>query len=277
MKQHTIHRPYKFTGRGIHSGKSVTMTLLPAPENHGIVFQRIDKGDNQLVCANASNICHTRRSTCLRENRIKVRTPEHILAALYGMGVDNVLILLDNVEVPIMDGGAKVFAEAIKADGLVEQKDEKRFIVPKGKFEFEDKKSGARITVEPAEEPSFEVVIDFNSKVLGVQKACFDNSVDFATEIAPCRTFCFYKDIRMLKAMGLIKGGTLDNALVIDEPKGYYGGATPLFPDECARHKLLDVIGDFALAGNAIKGKITAYKPGHKFNGEALQAFLKII
>jgi len=277
MKQHTLKATYSFTGKGIHSGKRVTMTLLPAPEEYGIVFQRVDKAGEKFVKALACNVIRSRRSTCITENNVKIRTPEHILATLYGLGVDNALIQLDNVEVPIMDGSAKEFAEAIVRDGLIEQKEERRFYVPEKPFIYEDSKFGSRIVIMPADEPSFEVEIDFKSQVIGIQQCTFDGSTDFTSQIAPGRTFCFLKEIRTLSALGLIKGGSLDNALVIDEPDGYYGGTSPRFSNECARHKMLDLLGDFALAGRQIKGKVKVFKPGHRFNTNALKLFLETI
>jgi len=252
------------------------MTIAPAPVNHGIVFERTDAG-NARVEALISNFEKARRSTFLKKGKIKIRTTEHLMSALAGMGIDNVLISLDSAELPILDGSSMPYVQAFASDGLVEQEAERIFIRIPGRFEYCDPKSGSRIVVEPADKPSFEVTVDFNSKVLGVQHAYFDETVDYASQVAPCRTFCFLKEIRPLLALGLIKGGSLDNALVVDEPNGYYNNPTLRFENECARHKLLDIIGDFALAGHPLAGKVIAYKPGHSINANALKALISQI
>ena len=274
MKQHTLLSTYTFSGKGLHSGKSVTMHLLPAPEDYGIVFQRTDLGADVMVHARAENVIQTRRSTTLAERGVKTVTAEHLLSALFALGVDNALIQIDAAEVPILDGSARAYAEAIREHGLMAQHADRRPIVVERPFVWEDPGSGSRIALEPSDDFSVEVTIDFKSRVIGRQQARFDASVDYTTEIAPCRTFCFRKEVLMLRLMGLIKGGSLDNALVVDEPRGYVGDPALLFPDEPARHKLLDLLGDFALAGRPIQGHITAYKPGHKANTTALKQFL---
>ena len=271
MNQHTIASPVEFTGVGIHSGKPVTMRILPASAGEGIVFVR----GGRRIAASYLNVVKSRRNTCLAAEGSRVRTPEHILSALYGLGIDNALIELDNEEVPIMDGSALPFAEAICSAGRAELTAQRSYIKVPRRFEFTC--GGSRLVIEPADEPSFEVEIDFSSKVIGIQKAGFDFSMDYTSEVAPCRTFCFLREVRLLRFLGLIRGGSLDNALVVDEPRGYYGGAAPRFDNECARHKLLDLIGDFSLAGAPILGKIYAYKPGHRFNTSALAAFMKTL
>ena len=271
MNQHTLASPIEFSGVGIHSGKPSTMKILPAPAGHGIVFSR----GGRLIAASYANVARSRRSTSLSLGGVRVRTPEHILSALCGLGIDNALIELDREEVPIMDGSALPFAEALLKGGLKELPAERRYIKVPERFEFSS--GGSRLVIEPAAEPSFEVEIDFNSKVIGLQKAVFDFSMDYVREIAPCRTFCFLGEVRRLRLLGLIRGGTLDNALVVDEPRGYYGGAVPRFSNECARHKLLDLVGDFSLAGAPVLGKIYAYKPGHRFNTSTLAALMKIL
>ena len=274
MKQHTLLSTYTFTGKGLHTGKSVTMHLLPAPEDYGIVFQRMDLGSDVLVHARVENVIQTRRSTTLAERGVKIVTAEHLLSALSALGVDNVLIQIDSAEVPILDGSARAYADAIRQHGLMVQHADRCPIVVERPFVWEDAHSGSRISFEPAEEFSVDVTIDFKSKVIGRQQAHLDAAVDYAAEIAPCRTFCFRKEVMMLRLMGLIKGGSLDNALVVDEPRGYLGDPVLLFPDEPARHKLLDLLGDLALAGRPIQGHVTAYKPGHKVNTTALKQFL---
>lgn len=274
MKQHTLNSTYTFSGKGLHTGKPVTMQLLPAPEDYGIVFQRTDLGDDVLVHARVENVIQTRRCTTLSERGVKIITAEHLLSALSALGVDNALVQIDAAEVPILDGSARPYVEAICEHGLIEQPAECRQILVDKPFVYEDPRSGSRIAFEPAADFSVDVTIDFKSQVIGTQQAHWDRSVDYAREIAPCRTFCFRKEVRMLRFLGLIKGGSLDNALVVDEPRGYLGDPVLQFPDEPARHKLLDLLGDLALAGRPIQGHITAYKPGHKANTTALKLFL---
>ena len=275
MRQHTLQAPCTFSGKGLHTGKPVTMRVLPAPAGTGIVFCRTDLGPEALVPARVACVTQARRSTTLSQGGVKVVTPEHLLSACYGLGVDNARVDLDAPEVPILDGSAKPYADAFLSCGLAEQDASRDWLVVTKPFVYEDARSDSRITFEPAETPSFEVTVDYHSEVLGVQDARFEAGTDYAREIAPCRTFCFFHEIELLLKLGLIKGGSLDNALVIDEPKGYLGGKTPFFPNEPARHKLLDLLGDFALAGKPILGRVTAWKPGHKVNTQALKQFLE--
>lgn len=275
MKQRTLQVTYVFKGKGLHSGKKTSVSLHPAPENHGIVFQRVDRRGEPCVKASADNVYKTKRSTTLKDGRAKVGMIEHLLAALYALGLDNVLVQVDGPEIPILDGSAYPYVRTINPAMIVEQDAERHQVEITERFEYHDVDTGAYVIFEPAEESSMEITIDFNSKVLGIQKAEFSDSVDFTSQIAPCRTFCFAKEVRKLRFLGLIKGGSLDNAIVIDEPSGYYKGTELRFEDECARHKLLDFIGDISLAGCRIKGRITAYKPGHKINTEALSALMK--
>ena len=274
MKQHTLNSTYSFSGKGLHTGKPVTMQLLPAPPDYGIVFQRTDLGSGVEVHARVENVIQTRRCTTLSERGVKIMTAEHLLSALYALGVDNALVQIDAAEVPILDGSARPYVEAFQEHGLMEQPADRRPIVVERPFVYENPKSGSRIAFEPADEFAVDVTIDFKSKVIGVQHAHFDPSVDYAREIAPCRTFCFRKEILMLRLLGLIKGGSLENALVVDEPRGFLGDPVLQFPDEPARHKLLDLLGDLALAGRPIQGRVTAYKPGHKTNANALKQLL---
>lgn len=275
MKQHTIASSCTFAGVGLHSGKAVEMRLLPAPDNYGLVFQRTDLGEEVFVHPRIENVVRTRRCTEFAENGVRIRTAEHLLAALRGLGVDNVLVQLDAAEVPILDGSALPYVTAIRRCGLLEQKEERRYRVVTRHAEFRDPKSGSYIEVDPCDGLAVDLAIDFKSPMVGRQKACFDDTVDFATQIAPCRTFCFNREIALLRFFGLIKGGSLDNALVIDErKKQFMGGKTLQFDNELARHKLLDLLGDFALAGLPLRGRITAYKPGHGINTKALQSFI---
>ena len=274
MRQHTLQSPCTFSGKGLHSGSPVTMRVLPAPAGTGIVFCRTDLGPDAVLPARLAYVDKTRRSTSLSNGGVKVVTTEHLLSACYGLGLDNLRVELDAAEVPIFDGSAATFAEAFLSCGLVEQEAERDCLVVEKPFLYEDDRSDSWLRFEPAEAPSFSVTIDFHSEVVGVQQAVFDAQTDYAREIAPCRTFCFFHEIEFLLKLGLIKGGSLDNALVVDEPKGYLGGKTPFFENELARHKLLDLLGDFALVGRPILGRVTAYKPGHKVNTQALKHLL---
>lgn len=275
MKQHTLRAAYSFTGKGLHTGRKVTMNLMPAPDGYGVVFQRTDLGFEVFVHPRVENVSQTLRCTTISENGIEIKTPEHLLSALMGLKIDNVLVQLDAPEVPILDGSAKPFVDEILRDGLLEQRSERKFYTVTRHIEYEDSRSDSRIVVDPADGPEFDVTIDFSSKVLGVQQAHYDESICYETEIAPCRTFCFFQEVEFLLKRGLIKGGDLDNALVIDEPRGYLGDKKLYFDNECARHKLLDLIGDFSLLGMPIKGRVTAYKPGHRTNTGALAALIK--
>lgn len=274
MKQHTLSRTYTFEGVGLHSGRHVNISLCPAPEETGIVFRRLDRNGAEIKAV-AANFHRGARSTSLKSGGVSVHTVEHLLSAFAGMGVDNAVVEMDGAEVPILDGSSKPFAQAIAADGLVEQSAERSVITVTEPFEYRDSRRGSYLKIEPAPATSYHVQIDFHSRVIGFQEACFDGT-GYLSEVAPGRTFCFKREIKWLRLLGLIKGGSLDNALVIDEPRGYLGCA-PAFDNECARHKLLDLIGDFSLAGKPIIGRITAFKPGHKFNVTALKAFLESV
>lgn len=300
MNQRTLKRQYQFEGKGLHSGRFAHLTICPAPAGAGIRFQRTDLGTDAFVDALAENVSSTSRSTTLSRGRVSVGTVEHLLSALTGLGVDNALVMTDSSEVPILDGSALPYVEAIGADGLLEQDAPRQYVEFKEELRVEDKSSGAYIRVIPADEPSFEVTIDFNSGVLGVQTVAFDFSKDYATEIAPCRTFCFFREISTLLSFGLVKGGTLDNAIVIVDapvsrrkldrmarmfnqpsvsvsPDGYLSNVDLRFPDECGRHKLLDLMGDMRLAGGFPKARIIAYKPGHKLNTSAAKKIRQTI
>ncbi|MEN6619653.1 MAG: bifunctional UDP-3-O-[3-hydroxymyristoyl] N-acetylglucosamine deacetylase/3-hydroxyacyl-ACP dehydratase [Rikenellaceae bacterium] len=289
IKQKTINQSIVFLGRGLHTGQNVTMKLNPAPENHGVKFQRTDIAGEPIICALADYVTATQRGTTLQSGEVSVSTIEHILSALYGLGVDNVLIRLDGPEVPILDGSSKQYAEEILKCGLKEQSAEKIYFTPKKKIYYKDEASGAEITVLPDEDFSIDLMIDFNSKVLGSQYASFNSNMDYAHEVASSRTFVFLHDVLPLLKNNLIKGGDLQNAIVIVEkpisqedidtisgefklPKiesievGYLNHLQLRFPNECARHKLLDVIGDFSLVGFPVKAKIIANKSGHKIN-----------
>ena len=277
MNQHTIKQAYHFEGKGLHTGTYVHMTLLPAPANTSIRFRRIDLQDKPVVEVLAEFVTSTARSTTLSDNGAEVVTVEHILSALMGLGVDNAFIELDNREVPILNGSAQPYCEAILKDGLEDQGVARRFIDIPYCLEVRDQRSGSWVRIEPADAPSADVTVDFNSPVLGVQKTHWDLQTDYATQIGVCRTFCFYREIDALIKNNLIKGGDLDNALVVTD-EGYLGNPELHFPDECGRHKLLDLLGDIRLAGGYLNARISAYKSGHTINtkaAKALRALLK--
>lgn len=300
MNQHTLRETYRFRGKGLHTGAEVEMTILPAPDNYGIVFQRIDLGDELYVEASVDNLWRMDRSTCLSKDGVQIFTTEHLMAALSGMGVDNALVQLDAPEIPILDGSALPFVEAIKAIGLTEQRSERIFLTPEQPFEYFDNDSGSQILVIPSDNFEVDVTIDFNSKVLGVQEAHFDHAQDFASQIACCRTFCFFHELEKLVEANLIRGGNMDNAIVVVEdevdkatidrvgaafgvdnlerlPQGYLSNVALHFDNECARHKLLDVMGDFALLGHPLNAKVIARKPGHRVNTCAASILSKIL
>ena len=267
------------------------MTVSPAPADTGIVFKRTDIGQDALVEALAENVSSTARSTTISKGDASVSTIEHILSALTGMGVDNALIEIDNVEVPILDGSAKPYIEAIWKDGFQEQDAPRKYIELKETVEVVNEK-GSVVRLEPAEDFSYDIKIDFNSRVLGVQHAQWDSSVVYPEEIGVCRTFVFFHEIEFLFNNGLVKGGDVDNAIVIVEhpvtkeqvdnisrlfnvpslevrEDGYLSNLQLRFTNECARHKLLDLIGDLRLCGGFLKAKITAEKAGHGINTTA--------
>ena len=250
---------------------------MPGPADSGVVFRRTDLPGKPEIHALAENVSNTARSTTISESGAEVVTIEHIMSALTGLGVDNAVIELDNREVPILDGSARLYAEAIAKDGLQDQGVPRKMIQLPLAIKVTDPKSGSWVKIEPAGEPSAHITVDFGSKVLGVQSAGWSLSTDYAAEIAPCRTFCFFKEIESMLKNGLIKGGDLDNALVVTDD-GYMGNPTLHFTDECGRHKLLDLLGDIRLAGGYLNAHVTAFKPGHSINtkaAKALRALLK--
>ena len=289
--QQTLRKSYLFEGKGLHTGRVARMTVSPAPADTGIVFKRTDIGEDALVEALAENVSSTARSTTISKGDASVSTIEHILSALTGMGVDNALIEIDNVEVPILDGSAKPYIDAIWKDGFQEQDAPRKYIELKETVEVVNEK-GSIVRLEPADDFSYDIKIDFNSKVLGVQHAQWDSSVVYPEEIGVCRTFVFFHEIEFLFNNGLVKGGDVDNAIVIVEhpvtkeqvdnmsrlfnvpslevrEDGYLSNLKLRFTNECARHKLLDLIGDLRLCGGFLKAKITAEKAGHGINTTA--------
>lgn len=300
MTQKTLKKCYSFEGKGLHTGKYAAMTVKPAPVNTGIVFKRTDIGRHALIRAVADNVSDTSRSTSLTENGITVRTVEHILSALTGLGVDNAIIEVDNIEIPILDGSARRYSLLIAKDGLEEQDAQRRDIEIKEPIELKDENSGAWIKIEPAETFSYDVTVDFNSKVLGIQNAVWNPDINYVSQIGQCRTFVFFHEIEYLFKNNLIKGGDVDNAIVIvehpvtdkqlsdlsllfDKEKleitegGYLNNLSLRFKNECGRHKLLDLIGDLRLSGGFINAKITAFKPGHTINTAAAKKLAAIV
>ena len=289
MKQLTLSKPFTLTGKGLHTGAMVEATVMPAPEGHGYKFQRTDLEGEPVIDALAENVVSTQRGTVIARGEISVSTIEHLMAALYASGVDNALIRVNAPEVPILDGSSKLWLEAINATGLTEQKAEKDFYVVKQKIELADEATGSKILILPDDEFSVEVKVNFESPVLSNQYASMEHINEFETEIAGARTFVFVREIEPLVRAGYIKGGDLDNAIVIyDSPLsqesldkvadtmgvehhtvdgfGYINPKPLAHDNEPARHKLLDIIGDIALIGRPLKGKIIATKPGHGIN-----------
>ncbi len=290
--QQTLKKSYSFEGKGLHTGRIAKMTICPAPENTGIRFRRTDIGEDAYIDALAENVSNTARSTTISCSEVSVMTIEHVLSALTGMGVDNAVIDIDNVEVPILDGSAKPYIDAIWKDGFEQQNSPRKYIEIKETIEVRNEEKGSLVRIEPADEFSYDIMVDFNSRVLGVQHALWDDSVIYAEEIGVCRTFVFFHEIEFLFNNNLVKGGDVDNAIVIVEhpvteeqiqrmstlfnvpalkvrEDGYLSNLVLRFPNECSRHKLLDLIGDLRLCGGFLKAKVTAEKVGHGINTAA--------
>ncbi len=289
--QKTIHKSVTLRGKGLHSGIDVEVTFSPAPVNHGFIFRRNDLPGKPLIHALAENVTDTSRGTTLEENGGKVQTIEHILAACVGMELDNVLIEMNGPEAPILDGSSGVYVNAIEEAGIEEQDEPKVFFTPSEKVEYYDDQKGIHIIAYPDEALTINVLIDYNSKVLGNQYATLEDLKRFKKEIAPCRTFVFLHELEFLLKNNLIKGGDLDNAIVIMDrkveqeeldrlatlfnkpkikikPEGVLNNIELHYPNEPARHKLLDMMGDLSLIGMPFKGKIIATRPGHHANTE---------
>ena len=299
-KQRTLAQAITFKGTGLHTGAAVEMTVEAAGENTGIRFQRVDLEGQPVVEALADNVTDTSRGTTLEKRDAKVTTVEHILAALWGMGIDNALIRIDGPEIPIMDGSARRYVEAIAEAGTVEQAAERVYYRVSEKTVFSIPETGTELVIYPDDRFSAEVSIDYDSQVLGNQYARLDCLCDFAEQIAACRTFVFAHELEPLLKNNLIKGGDLDNAIVIAEegvtkeeveriaavfdkkdvqvmPNGLLNNLQLRFRNEPARHKLLDLIGDLALTGQRIRGSVFAYKPGHYANTELAKILRKNI
>lgn len=300
-KQRTIQTPISLAGAGLHTGEQVTLTLRPAKENTGLVFSRVDLGPEAFIEADAHLVVDTDRGTSIAFNGMRVATVEHVLAALTGMGIDNAIIEVDKAETPILDGSSRFYVEAIKQAGTIEQDAPRAYFEIKEPIRFYHEEKDCEIIALPADEYRITCLIDYQSKVLGHQHASLTDMKDFASSIAPCRTFVFLHELEYLLDQNLIKGGDLSNAIVFaDKPvsqaeldrmaklfnrpsvevrsEGILNNVDFLFDNEPARHKLLDIIGDLTLAGKPIKGHIIASKPGHASNvlfAKHLKALIK--
>lgn len=300
VKQRTLAKEISLTGVGLHTGAEVTLTLKPAPVNHGYTFVRVDLEGNPVIEADANYVVNTQRGTNLEKRGVKIQTSEHVLAALVGMEVDNCILELNASEPPIMDGSSKYFVEAIEKAGIEEQDAPREEYIVKDIISYTDEETGSEIIVMPADEYQVTTMVDFGTKVLGTQNATLKNLSDFKDEISNSRTFSFLHELEMLLEHGLIKGGDLNNAIVyVDKklspetmeklkvafgkdsiavkPNGVLDNLTLHHPNEAARHKLLDVIGDLALIGTRIRGKVIANKPGHFVNTQFAKKLSKII
>ena len=291
VQQNTIEREVSISGKGLHTGVEVTLTFKPAPENHGFKFKRTDLKDQPVIDAYISKVKGTSRGTVLKEGEVSISTIEHVMAALIGADLDNVLMEITGPEVPILDGSSAPYMVALKEAGLVPQSAEREYFEIKKKIVYKNPETGTELIAYPDDHFSLDVLISYNSVVLGNQFASFNSTSDFATDIAPCRTFVFVRELEMLLKNNLVKGGELDNAIVIMDQAmpqteldriadlfnqkhiivneiGILNNLKLHFDNECARHKLLDVIGDIALVGRRIKGRIIAKRPGHGPNIE---------
>ena len=300
LKQNTLNGSFSLCGKGLHTGLSLTVTFNPADENHGYKIQRIDLPGMPVIDAVAENVVDTQRGTVLAKGDVRCSTVEHAMAALYALGVDNVLIQVNGPEFPILDGSAILYVKEIQRVGLKQQNAPKDYYVIHKKMEFRDDKTGACITLLPDEAFSITSMISFNSQVLNCQFATLDNMEHFDTEVAAARTFVFVREIEPLLRAGLIKGGDLDNAVVIYEQEtsqeildklcqetgaehhdakelGYIQHKPLVWENEPARHKLLDIIGDMALIGKPLKGRIIATRPGHTINNKFARMMRKEI
>jgi UDP-3-O-[3-hydroxymyristoyl] N-acetylglucosamine deacetylase/3-hydroxyacyl-[acyl-carrier-protein] dehydratase len=300
VKQTTLSKESSLTGVGLHTGKEVTIVFKPAPANNGYTFVRVDLEGSPVIEADANYVVNTQRGTNLEKLGVKIHTSEHVLAALVGMEVDNCIIELNASEPPIMDGSSKFFIEAIEKAGIEELDAPREEYIVKEVISYLDEESGSEITIIPSEEYQVTTMVDFGTKVLGTQNASLKHISEFKKEIADARTFSFLHEIEMLLEHGLIKGGDLNNAIVYvdkelspqtmeklreafgkDEisvkPNGILDNLNLHYPNEAARHKLLDVIGDLALVGTRIRGKVIANKPGHYVNTQFAKKLSKLI
>ena len=294
-KQRTINAPVSLSGVGLHTGAKVNITILPAPENHGYVFQRVDMEGQPTIPADCDLVVGTQRGTTLEYKGARVYTTEHVLSAIYGCKIDNALIQIDGPEIPIMDGSAWPFVEAIESVGYKEQSADRKYLTLMENLTYEDKERGIEMLAVPTEGGEFRVtvMVDYNSPVLGTQHAHMYQLNHYVQEISRCRTFVFLRELELLAKNGLIKGGSLDNAIVMVERAyseqeikdilkllgkedmevkvegiGVLNTVKLQYENEPARHKLLDIVGDLALVGRFIRGHILAARPGHYGNVE---------
>ncbi len=295
MNQQTLKKEYHFNGKSLHTGTDVSVCIKPAETGTGILFVRTDLG--KKIPAIATKVVNTARSTQIGDGDVVVGTVEHILSAFTGLGIDNAIVEVSGSEMPILDGSASVYVKAFLSDGLLVQDAGRKYIDIREPIVVENE-SGSRIEITPADKPSIDVEVDFSSEVLGVQTAHWDENVDYASQIAPCRTFCFLHELEQLLSLGLVKGGDVDNAIVVVEHPvngeradrisklfnvegirtdkvGYLNNLELYFPNECGRHKLLDIIGDMRLAGGYLNAHVKAYKPGHSINTRAALAVME--
>ena len=296
IKQCTLGDSFSLTGKGLHTGLKLTLTILPAPEDHGYKIQRIDLPGEPIIDAIAENVVDTRRGTVVGKGDTRISTIEHALSALYALGIDNCLMQVNGPEFPILDGSAVMYVNRIKEIGIEEQAAQKDYYIIRKKIEVKDENTGSCITILPDEQFSITAMCSFESKFINSQFATIDNIDDFSKEIAPARTFVFVRDIMPLLQANLIKGGDMDNAIIIyevEQPQdkldgladllgvprldasklGYIQHKPIVWENECTRHKLLDIIGDMALIGCPIQGRIVAEKPGHTINN----AFARLV
>jgi len=299
VKQRTLLNEFTLSGKGLHTGKNVSITFCPAPENHGYKFMRTDLENQPIMNADASYVVDTSRGTVLQKGNMKLQTVEHALSALYGMEIDNCLLKLDASEPPILDGSSKFYVQGIEKVGILEQDAIREYFVVKEPITYKDESRNADITILPDNDYSVEAMISFDSKVLANQFARLTSLTEYKDEISMCRTFVFVRELEFLLNNNLVKGGDLDNAIVImdqvmeqkeldriadlfdhthvEVKEGILSNLQLFFHNECARHKLLDIIGDLALCGKFIKGRVIASCPGHGPNTEMAKLLIKRI
>lgn len=300
MKQRTLQKSFTLQGIGLHTGQDIIVTFNPAPEDHGYKIRRVDLEDQPVIDALAEYVVNTQRGTVLGKGNITVSTIEHGFSALYALGIDNCLIDVNASEFPILDGSAIEYVQEIRKAGIIEQDKDKDYYIVRNKMEVTDPATGSKLTLLPDDAFCINSFIEFDSQYIPNQSASMDSVTDFENDIAACRTFVFVREIEQLRKAGLIKGGNLDNAIVIYEKKlsqkeldeiadelgvphhnadelGYLNHRKLAFPNEPARHKLLDIIGDISLIGKPIKGRLIAHKPGHKINNQLARMIRKDI
>ncbi|RNC64074.1 bifunctional UDP-3-O-[3-hydroxymyristoyl] N-acetylglucosamine deacetylase/3-hydroxyacyl-ACP dehydratase [Proteiniphilum sp. X52] len=300
MKQKTLQNSFTLSGVGLHTGLDIVVTFNPAPVDHGYKIKRIDLENQPVIEVLAENVVNTQRGTVIGKGKATVSTIEHGLSALFALGIDNCLIEVNASEFPILDGSAVEYVREIRKAGIQEQDKDKDFYIVRKKIEVSDPETGSKLTLLPDDSFCINSFIEFESQYIPNQSASMDNIADYEAEIAPARTFVFVREIQQLRQAGLIKGGNLDNAIVIYERKlsqkelddiadelqvprhnadelGYLNSRKLMFPNEPARHKLLDIIGDMALIGKPIKGRLIATRPGHKINNQLARLIRKDI